>query len=561
MRFPVVFALAMVAHAQPSEKARIEGSVVSVTGDPIAHATIRLTGPPSVQRGTPSTAAFAATSDDTGKFVIEDIDPGRGYRLAVQRAGFVTASHQAPLTFEAGASVAGIAIKMAPQGIVSGKITDGLGDPVQAASVRLFRRGYENGVRQLVSAGSANSNDQGEYRIANLSPGRYYVLASGSREVIAATPPGFSISMPTYYPNATSAQAAAFIDVGPGQEVHGIDIRLRDEKTFAIRGRILDVSGSPFSGVVIAAVPKGVSSEVLVPLARRNLTSTKADGVFEVRGLTPGLYTVTAAFLQPNTSRGLGYYEVSITNTDVSGLELRASPGSAVVGTIRLEEGDLKPLLPAANGIAGRQAGALAGAAENAGVTISGLRPLIRLTETPSLFPTLDPVQVNEDGTFLIENIGPSKFQLNMAALPSGVYVKSARFNGADALRGELDLTLGGGNLEIVLSNKAGNITGMVTPEKDESVAGLTISLWTNDEIRTTNTDQNGAFQFQNLRPGTYQVATWEEIDLGLAQAREFLNLVKDNAVKLEIAEGARFSVQLKIVSADKIKAAEEKLP
>lgn len=367
--------------------------------------------------------------------------------------------------------------------------------------------------------------------------------------------------MPTYYPNAADARGAAPIDIAAGQELRGLDIRLRQEKAFTISGRIVDAGGSPFGAAAVAAVPKEAGSVPLALSARRNLSSTKADGLFEIRGLTRGLYIVMGAFLQPpNTSRGLGYYELNVTDADVSGLELRASPGAAVMGTVRLEEGALTPLLPASN-IAAQQAGAIASAAANAGVTISGLRPLIRLAETTPLFPALLPVQIGDDGTFLIENIGPSKFQLNVMALPPGVYVKSARFNGSDVMHSELDLTSGGGNLEIVLSNKAASITGTVTPEKDESVAGLTVSLWTNDEARTARTDQYGAFQFQNLRPGTYQVAVWEEIDNGLAQAREFLNLLTGEAVKLEIVESSHASAQLKIVPIAKIKTAEEKLP
>lgn len=587
MRFFLVLLLAALAHgqvsqqAQPSEpvkKARIEGSVVSLAGGPIPRATIRLSSPARIQDGVASPgAAYSATSDDAGKFVIEDIDPGGNFQLSAQRTGYVNArygarsvnSPGAPLVLEAGASLKGITLTMTPQGVVTGRVTDATGDPIQGVMVALMRRGYQRGVRQMVPSNTATTNDQGEYRIANLSSGRYYLNAS-SRNI--ADIAGANTSLPTFYPNAVDAQGAAPIDVAVGQELRGIDIRLRQGRAFTVRGKALDAAGAPLVNAILSAMPKEPGTSAVTALALRSQAQTRADGSFEIRGLTSGAYTVQIVTPQAGTTRNVGRAEINVADQDVGGLVLTVSPGAKVTGTVRLEDGDLKTLMPAqASGANPQTSAALAIAATNAGAAISGLRVTVGLVDaTPQPLNSAQPGQVKDDGTFTIENVPPGKFMMNVAALPQGVYVKSARFNGADVTRSEVDLTNGsGGNLDIVLSKKAANVTGMVTPEKDESVAGMIVSLWTGDPepgsvnngVRMATSDQNGGFQFQNLRPGTYYAAAWEDIDTGLAQARDFLKLMTGDAVKLEVAEGGQSSAQLKIVPTAKIKAAEEKLP
>ena len=155
---------------EPPKKARLEGSVVSLTGAPVPRAQLRLQ---MIQSG--QLENFTATTDDAGKFVFENVEPGLYNTLTAQRPGFVqgrygarsATSPGAPLQVEPGAALKGLTITMTPQGVISGRITDSNGDPVQNVQVTLLRRGYQRGVRQLLASNSASTNDQGDYRIAN----------------------------------------------------------------------------------------------------------------------------------------------------------------------------------------------------------------------------------------------------------------------------------------------------------------------------------------------------------------------------------------------------------
>ena len=61
-----------------------------------------------------------------------------------------------------------------------------------------MRIGYNQGRRQLVAAGEAQTNDLGEYRLYDIAGGKYYVSATYRNAPQAA--PGKDRYLPAYYP-------------------------------------------------------------------------------------------------------------------------------------------------------------------------------------------------------------------------------------------------------------------------------------------------------------------------------------------------------------------------
>src|SRR5262245_5641103 len=79
------------AAADPSDaekkKIRLEGSVVSSTGEPVRKANLRLQPNGPALNG--PLQAYTESTDAEGKYVFEDVAPGR-YTLNAEKAGFVT---------------------------------------------------------------------------------------------------------------------------------------------------------------------------------------------------------------------------------------------------------------------------------------------------------------------------------------------------------------------------------------------------------------------------------------------------------------------------------------
>jgi hypothetical protein len=389
----------------------------------------------------------------------------------------------------------------------------------------------------------------------------------------------------TFYPNALDAKSAAPVDVAAGGEIRGIEIRLRKERTFSVRGKAVDtVLGGPATNAYVLVVPP--DSTAVGPAALSNVARTSGDGSFEIRNLLPGTHVIQgsaggtltiasgngAGVMMIRTGPGgpsaaetgaTGRLEVTVSDSDLTGVVLQLTGGAEISGSIKMEEGDLKDWLQPA---------------QQSQNTPPGMPPLlgpgtrsIRLSTTEGISVSAPAAQFNTDGSFQLKGVAPSKYFIQVNGLPQGTYIKSMRFGGQDVTRAPLDLTAGGGgSLEIVLSAKAADVTGAVLSEKGDPVQGVPVTLWpkipdrgsATNGIKTANTDQNGSFKISGLAPGDYYAAAWDDIpEAGLAQNPDFLSQFANDDTALKMAESAHQNASVKLIAQDKILAGAAKIP
>ena len=200
--------------------ARIEGQVRTVAGEPVPRATIQLVNSAnglspamiiSPIDGSTGLAGRTTTTDDSGKFALENVPPGRNYRLSAMRPGYLTgfygtrstANPPVLLTLNAGETIRDLVIEMLEQGTVTGRVTDADGDPVAGALVTISQPSYNRGERQMASVAAQTTDDRGVYRFANLTPGRYYVVVSDQtnrrEETVSNFKSGQQANIRTYF--------------------------------------------------------------------------------------------------------------------------------------------------------------------------------------------------------------------------------------------------------------------------------------------------------------------------------------------------------------------------
>ncbi len=121
-----------------------------------------------------------------------------------------------------------------------------------------------------------------------MAPGKYYVSAQKLEvEVQSVTAPKPDIrTLRTYYPQATTLETAAPVEVSAGQDVSGINIQLVTAKTYHVRGSVVgDLSQIDVSKLHVS-VARG--DEVFsIFLGGGQL---KKDRTFDVAGIAPGSY-------------------------------------------------------------------------------------------------------------------------------------------------------------------------------------------------------------------------------------------------------------------------------
>lgn len=558
--FVLVSALApALSHAQQQAeppKTHVEGRVLTTAGAPVPRASVQF------RSTTFNTQDLLnprrATTDDEGKFTMDDF-PAGSYYLIASKPGFVNEYYGArtvgisgpPVEIRAGQPLTGIEIRMTPQSVISGVITDPNGDPVAGLTVQLQRNAYVRGVRELTPVGTNRTDDRGNYRIPNVPPGRYYLSVGPNPFIDPAAEaveknPGKEILVTTYYPNAVSLTTAPAIEVTAGADMPGMNIRMRRERVYTIRATAVDASGNPVPNS--ALIYRGEDPGLLLTVSQAARPPRSPDGRFTFPGLLPGTYSVfaprppvtTAANAAPAAPSLQGRVDVAITDEDVE-IQVPLTPGVEVSGTIRAEAGAEELVKQVAN----------IGFGE---FTIPGF-------QNRNARP-------DANGVFRLQEVAPIEYGLTPSPMPKGLYMKSVTFNGQNITGKPLQLT-SGGNLEILFSAKAADVTGIVRDEEGKPLLGAVVGIWPvvaergslDAGTKTTLTDAAGAYRFDNLHPGDYYVAAWDQIDSDRVPAPDLRAAFQGDAVTVKVEEGAHATKDPKLIPVEQTQRVMARLP
>jgi hypothetical protein len=544
----------------PSENAggaRVEGRVTSVTGDPLRKATVRLQGtqPGAPVNGQVLPINYSSSSDTDGNFIFEDVDPGR-YFLSAERTGFLHANYgTAPRTSQAlnisvGQQLTGLVIKLTPQAVVGGKVTDEDGDPLPGINLQTNIVSWNEGRRQVQIGNSIMTMADGTFLIGGLSAGRYYLSAIDFRS--GAT--GFQDRpgrkgpvegyVTTYYPGAIDFTTAVPIELTPGIEVRGLEIRMRKVRLFRVAGRATHAAGLSTQGGRLMLVP--ANTFFLPPNTSLTATIRDDEGHFEFPRVLPGSYILQTP---PNSiirySRDalpvpiLGRALVNVGSEDIDNAAITLGPGAELSGTFLLD--GVGPMTAAVRNARG----------------LGAARMNIQIVAAEGLNQGVNPGIAKDDGTFQIKNIQPDRYRLSVNGIPAESYVKAVRFGGQDALHSVLDLTSGpGGNLEVVLALGAADVSGTVRNENGDAVPDAGLSIWSTDDRPSLLVDlfpnlragSGGAFKIPGLAPGEYRVLAWEQVDGGLQHDPELRKKFEAQAAKVKLDVNSHENIELKVI-------------
>jgi len=574
-----VLAFGAVAAAQ----ARVEGRVMSTNGEPVRKATVRLGG------GQP-TVTYVEVSGADGRFVFENVAPAR-YLVTAQKAGYAPlASGTVPgFVLAGGESKRDVEIRLTPNSVVTGVVTDFDGDPVSNVQIQLMRRAYTQGRMRLQAASAGSTDDRGRFRVTGVAPGRYYVLANDqAARNVGASPSeirgrsALDVNLSTYHPGSDLA-GAALIDVKGGAELSNVDIRMRRGRVYTARGTAVDESGAPVQAMVTLYQKSDEG-----PTANMSAQSRQGTGVFEFRGLAPGEYTMLVRYTPPvqtvqrpptgqppvvtfqparagAPSENLtGRLDFSIGSSDLENLTIRLTQGAEVTGRLRMDGGgDLTAFLQSAASNTPRATVLSPDGQRTASVMNP---PTVSLVSDEGTM-LRSAIAVAQDGTFRISNLTPAKYMVSVGPLAPGAYVKSIRWGAQEFSNTLLDLTSGnGGVMEIVVSPNGAGLNGVARNGQGEVVGNVMVTVWPAIRVVTDSaggvhnlrTSAQGTFQLRGLSPGEYYVAVWDEVSQDLSRIPEFLDLFRAAATKVSLAEGETASIESRPISRDTVEKAVE---
>lgn len=579
------------ATGQPVQKrGRIEGRVYNaVTNEAVRKATVTLqpVGAQQQQQGQQQqpqqpgvdfgASRVASISDAEGKFIFENLAPGN-YRVSGEKTGFVNnntgggfggrgggpggfggggfgggGAASDLIRIAEGSNVSDVRVKLVPQGVVSGRVADEDGEPFGGVRVTVMQESFIGGQMRVMPAGAAETNEVGDYRVANLPPGKYYLAmekgagggpgrgafrAARSRNQAAPVQQQedeFAYAR-TYFPGVDEMGQAQRIEIAAGQELSGVGMVLRKKKVFRVSG---ELPGAAADGRYLVQLAKKGASQGLgmeMMMGGANMGRMR-EGKFEIPAVLPGAYTLKIMGIESRQPMLIARADVNVGEADVAGVVASAVSAATITGKMRLDETDAQ-----------------------AATLIKGLRVQLQSLEGGGFGGPGggggNAITAADDGAFASKELSPELFGVTVPNLASkGLYVKSITVNGQDVRSAGVDLR-GGGSLpiDIVLSKKVATVSGTVEKASPDDVAGTVLLVrepydprrFGGARIERAQVATSGSFSTANLEPGRYRAIALKEVDNRLMYDPEWLKSVEDRSAVVEVKEGETKSVTLK---------------
>ena len=521
--------------APPQESGTFEVRVVdALTGKGLSGATVTLIP------GSP------LKTEEDGRVVFKGLAT-QNYAFRIERARYAPADPRSvPQYVSVGPDQKSeLEIVMNPLSVVSGRVMNRNGNPLLLAGIYLMSTRYVGGRKTLVRATNTlgrllggETNDRGEYRLADVPPGEFYLWVDNSSLLGSKDAPD-RLPRTVYYPNVLDFKSATRISVR-GKDP-GIDVQVPAAPVFSISGTVVNsLLGQSPTG---AQRPRAVSvfylgsgepdvlQDPIVVESRVKGPPNEDESPFELGGFSPGKYVLYPTFgsiggeTNPTT--------VIIEDRDVTGLRIEMKPAADLKGRV-LVEGDASTIPLQRIGL--------------------GIRPKDRIPPVMAAGALVSAPDA-QTGEFTITGIMQNvRLGLLANALPSDAYVSDIRQGGNSVLSdGFIWSNPSAGLIEVRLSTRGGSVQGIVRDGSQQPAKQATVVLVPDLPRRNNSllykrvlTDNGGHFGLRGVAPGDYKLfAVQEAPPMGAEEDSEFLAQHENRGLSVTVASGASVEIQL----------------
>jgi hypothetical protein len=544
--------------------------------------------------GANTNVQLTTKSDRDGRFGFRDLPPGQ-YTVQIEREGYFGlplspgGSHPVvvnrTVTIAAGQTPANLALALVPGSAVSGRVVDPEGHPVVSSAVQAYRLSYLNGAPTLQAAGTADTDDRGDYRLFRIPPGEYYLAVTpgqsgargfgggrGGRGAIVVT--GDPL-VRTFHPDVLDANVARLFILKGGEDLTGIAINARRSPTIKVSGQVFSSVALPVqtnargqtrtTPIQLILVPRGKNT-VEDQNNRTNLSvpmDSPTDGKFEFPAVIPGSYdlfarlnntTADPATIAEGTTPASYFGRTSFEagQQAVSGLSVHIRPGVEVKTYVTVD-------------------GSAAAAANTVRVS---LQPDESLRAIPAYVGRGGQLQPGPDGivTFPFVNQGvyrvlptivamnaPARGQRGAAQPLANAYIEDIRESGMSVydnglLVGKQPPSL----VEIVIKTNGGTVQGIVHNAQLQPTAATIVLVPAEPRrqnialYKTATSFASGHFGMVAVPPGHYKVFAWESIPPGAYQSATFIAKYEARGTSITVNAASTTNTQVTVIPADR---------
>jgi hypothetical protein len=508
----------------------ISGVVVnSVTGRPIARAL--------VQAG-----QNAMLTDSDGRFEFRDVPdnalfvnkPGYFWENLGAMTGWPLAVPEKPGPLE---------LRLVPEAILSGHVTDPSGAPLEGVSVMLRTLTVSNGLKHWEQRGGTTTNAEGEFRIAELQAGEYAIQTAlkldGPPEGDAAA--GYA---PADYP-VLGANGAGALQVHAGDQLEA-EISTRLEKLYPVSVVVNGLSENTFPSFTVRTAG-GVEINPALRMYGQigTVRMLLPSGTFEMYAFANELPQLVQSGERRVLSRVpqqfMAQQSVTVAEGPVSGLRMTLEPMAAVPVEVALER-TAKAQASDANPLQFNFSLLSAGA--DAAMTYGA----------ESMDPTHPTQGLQTGDQIVIRNVLPGQYVLQGGGQQPW-YIASAVCGGTDLTREPFMISgsAAGCSMHVVLRDDAASLKVSLSDAITGGrafVHAIPLNNLTRD-VQSVWAGVDGEVSFDGLAPGQYLLLATRQVAQLAFRDAESLRRYETEGKRIDLSPGEKTEIRLDVINGE----------